>query len=397
MLQWPRPLGSGHIFCSAWFLYKVAIFTQAIVDNKERASLIPFVKTNNGIAFFAKNKTWSISSQETYYEELVQALKDDKPEEEVVEIIERAARKLEQAIEITPRISIKAGVVYFDGEAVHNYVCKRMVQMLDEGFSVVPMAKFLENLAEHPAWKLRKTLQQAAVLSEGANARVAAFAEGDPAFRVIDHLYQFLEHGNIPLTPDGCFLAYKAVRADYRDIKTGTFDNSIGQVVEMPREQVDDDPDQTCSTGLHVCSFAYLRFYSHANGHVVICKVHPRDVVAIPRDYDNTKMRVCAYKVVGEHEGYYQEHPELAFSSTVVDPDEEFGESESEYVVLGWPSAAAYEEFRSRTQDSTSEAVILDTTIHELVATETATTSLDEYPVVTVHRNGVCLRKYSVE
>jgi hypothetical protein len=37
----------------------------------------------------------------------------------------------------------------------------------------------------------------------------------------------------------------------------------------------------------------------------MICKVNPADVVAIPNDYNNTKMRVWTYEVVGEVTSYY--------------------------------------------------------------------------------------------
>jgi hypothetical protein len=94
----------------------------------------------------------------------------------------------------------------------------------------------------------------------------------------------------------------------------------------VPRNCVDEDPDRTCSHGLHVCSFDYLPHFSHANGHVVVCKVNPADVVAIPRDYNNTKMRVCRYEVVGEYEGYYSERGDrygnLSVASGSQDPED---------------------------------------------------------------------------
>ena len=51
------------------------------------------------------------------------------------------------------------------------------------------------------------------------------------------------------------------VRSDYKDVHSGTFDNSVGQVLEMPRNQVDEDKDRTCSAGLHFCSYDYLKFF----------------------------------------------------------------------------------------------------------------------------------------
>ena len=120
----------------------------------------------------------------------------------------------------------------------------------------------------------------------------------NPSKRAVDELYGFLEKGNLPITPDGHFLAYKKVREDYKDCHSGTMDNSIGQVVEMERYNVDDNKDNTCSTGLHFCSKDYLNSFGGAR--TVIVKINPRDVVSIPSDYNQTKGRACRYEVVGE-------------------------------------------------------------------------------------------------
>jgi hypothetical protein len=114
----------------------------------------------------------------------------------------------------------------------------------------------------------------------------------------------------MPLDDDGDFIAYKRVRAansaiDRRfvDIFTGQIDNSPGASVALPRNQVDEDPERTCSHGLHVCSHEYLPHFGCGNGDAVVAvKVDPEHVVAIPRDYNNAKMRVSQYTVVKEIE-----------------------------------------------------------------------------------------------
>jgi hypothetical protein len=78
-------------------------------------------------------------------------------------------------------------------------------------------------------------------------------------------------------------------------------DNSIGKIVEMERNEVDDNKDQTCSTGLHFCSQDYLPHFGNGyDSRVVILKINPADVVSIPSDYNNAKGRACKYEVVGE-------------------------------------------------------------------------------------------------
>jgi hypothetical protein len=123
----------------------------------------------------------------------------------------------------------------------------------------------------------------------------------NPSKRAVTELYGFLEKNSLPITPDGHFLAYKKVRNDYLDIHSGTMDNSVGMIVEMERNEVDDNKDQTCSTGLHFCSQDYLpHFGSGSDSRVVIVKINPSDVVSIPSDYNNAKGRACRYVVVGE-------------------------------------------------------------------------------------------------
>jgi hypothetical protein len=91
------------------------------------------------------------------------------------------------------------------------------------------------------------------------------------------------------------------VREDFKDIHSGTFDNSVGAICEMERNTVDDNKEQTCSAGLHFCSQEYLPNFGSGRGdHVMILKINPRDVVSIPVDYNNSKGRCCRYEVIGE-------------------------------------------------------------------------------------------------
>jgi hypothetical protein len=142
--------------------------------------------------------------------------------------------------------------------------------MLQDGFPVEPLVAFMENLMTNPSK------------------------------RAVDELYGFLEKNSLPITPDGHFLAYKKVRQNYFDCHTGKMDNSVGKVVEMERNEVDDNKDQTCSAGLHFCSQEYLPHFGGGDSRVVIVKINPRDVVSIPVDYNNAKGRACRYEVIGE-------------------------------------------------------------------------------------------------
>jgi len=240
-----------------------------------------YVCTDEAVHVYLHGVMRTIPTQDRSYTEVIRAIQREAPETEIVEILERDLKRVKEAVEalqhksITADVTLNGGQVMFRGETVHNSLTTRMLKQLDEGFDLVPMALFLENLLQNPS------------------------------YRAVQDLYTFLEFGKMPITPDGHFLAYRAVAPNFRDIRTGTIDNSIGCKPEMPRNQVDEDPNRTCSRGYHACSFDYLPHYAHANGHVMIVKINPRDVVAIPGDYNNTKMRISTYEVVDEYRDYY--------------------------------------------------------------------------------------------
>jgi len=185
-------------------------------------------------------------------------------------------------------IEVKDGDVYYLGRPFHNAMTDRLLSMLEEGFPVDALCNFLSRLKENPSK------------------------------RAVDELYGFLEKNSLPLTPDGYFLAYKRVRGDYTDIHSGKFDNTPGQICSMPRNEVNEDKDQTCSSGLHFCSLEYLPNFGRSSGNrVVILKINPRDVVSIPSDYNNAKGRTCRYEVVSEHNAENADSTD-AFTTSVV-------------------------------------------------------------------------------
>ena len=63
----------------------------------------------------------------------------------------------------------------------------------------------------------------------------------NPNPEIRDDLFEWMEKANLPITPDGHFLAYKKVNDDYlsfHDLKTR---NDIGSTIFLPREECDPD------------------------------------------------------------------------------------------------------------------------------------------------------------
>jgi hypothetical protein len=166
-----------------------------------------------------------------------------------------------------------AGVVSVAGEALPDSLSKRIITFANEGFDFAPLLKFWDNCKKNP----------------------------DP--RAKTDLYAFLEHNGIPITSDGCFVGYRAVRNDWLDKHTGTMMNTVGAVLTMDRALCDSDPNQTCSRGLHVAAYNYARHnFGSGDDRLINVKVNPADVVAIPVDYNGEKMRVCKFEVMAENQ-----------------------------------------------------------------------------------------------
>lgn len=277
-----------------------------------------FIKsdTHITIVFDDSFETVTVHSAAPLFDSILQAIKDcDWQKVKELTIPREAIASNELAKE--GLVTIRGDRVFYKDQAMHGTLIERMIGMLREGFNISPMIQFLNNLMDNPS-----------------NTAVT-------------ELYDFLEEGDLPITEDGCFLAYKRVKGNYADIYTGTISNAIGAVVSMPRNKVDDNRDETCSHGLHFCSRGYLPSYGAEDGNrTIVIKINPADVVSIPADYNNTKGRCCKYVVVGELEHKSEIHLEGNFNkdySSMNDHDEDYGtnlvdgdeEGDSEINVIG--------------------------------------------------------------
>lgn len=197
-----------------------------------------------------------------------------------VDIQEIFSNKELKKMNVSKKFSCQNGKFYYKGYMLKNYLAQKIIETKtkanetgeDLKHLLRPMFMFLDNLLENPS------------------------------LNSVSQLYRFVEHTKLPLTEDGCLLAYKIIRKDYTDKHTGKMDNSIGATVSMERNQVTDDPNQTCSSGLHFCSYNYATGFFNNSNHdrMVVIKINPSDVVSIPTDYNNEKGRCCKYEVLYE-------------------------------------------------------------------------------------------------
>jgi len=254
-------------------------------------SAVPFasVVTPDSVVFTAPNgKTHTVSSDHTSFDEIKELVRNigliniqkkfGNEKADPTQFIERLLVLVQPAVTIDQqgqgKVKVINGVVYYDGVPVHSVLSERILWGLREEFEMTPYVMFLENLMRNPSK------------------------------RAVDELFTFVERHKMGITEDGHILGYKRVKEDFKDIYSGTIDNSPGQIISMPRNQVNDDPNQTCSSGLHFCSQSYLPSYGKTDGNkIVIVKVDPADVVSVPVDYNAAKVRCCRYEVLSEYEG----------------------------------------------------------------------------------------------
>jgi hypothetical protein len=202
----------------------------------------------------------------------------DESVTDLFDIAKVAAAKFNR---LSDRVTERNGHIYLDGEEVNDALTKQIVRCLSEDVDDFrPLVNFFEKVATNP--------------NEHSRAQ----------------LYRWLERHDFTIDEDGDFYAYKGVSSDgagYKSIShgtaivdgetfTGAIPNQIGSIVEMPRGEVHHEPSVGCSTGLHAGTWSYASGF--ARGATLKVKINPRDVVSVPTDCNDEKLRVCRYLVV---------------------------------------------------------------------------------------------------
>ena len=239
-----------------------------------------YMSTGNMLFICAEGRTWLLGdSEDGKKEKVLKLIKEKAPWKDLKAILdvkkdEKLREWCEEANIEGSGISFGSDTIYIDGEPIYGSLCRQIETMHREGLPLDPMVNFVRKMRENPSYRIRNQLW--------------GFIEACQ------------EEGGFTIAEDGDIMAYKVVSSDFKDKHTGTFDNSIGAVVEMPRSEVDDDPNNTCSSGLHFCAYSYVNSFSSIGDRLVLVKINPADVVSIPKDYGNAKARCCRYKVVSE-------------------------------------------------------------------------------------------------
>lgn len=209
----------------------------------------------------------------------------------------------EQMQRLSERVTFHDDSLYFDGDRLDKPMTRQIVRLIRESNGVIPsgrdtvldggdlaadailpMVRFLENLALNPSRVARATL------------------------------FEWLARRRFTITSDGMILGYKGVQADdlnrsvmcgredvtvtlgnSREVHVGNIPNPVGALVEIPRGLVNPHRHVGCGVGLHVGTYDYASGWGSRLLHVLL---NPRDVVVCPDDSSIQKMRVARYTVL---------------------------------------------------------------------------------------------------
>lgn len=170
-------------------------------------------------------------------------------------------------------VKVEGGVVSYEGKPIHNVITNHILKLHANGCKFQPLVNFLEKLM------------------------------ANPSRRAIAEFYPWCEHHGLPITEDGDVLGYKQVRSTYLDWHSNKIDNHPGaKIPEMKRNEVNDNWGVACSEGYHIGALDYVRNFHNGEGHLMLVKFNPTNVVTVPSSETN-KLRVTVYEVVKEMDG----------------------------------------------------------------------------------------------
>lgn len=257
------------------------------------ADRVSFVKTDHSVTVNVNGNTFTALKDTPEFNDVVKCLKE-RNYGELPNVISKALAINKYS---DGTFAVKDGRLWIKDKMIPTALAAKILEFKGANLPYEPLVKFAENLLDNP--------------SE----------------RSVEQLFSFLEKNRHPITSDGHFIAYKSIREDWKDTHSGTFDNSPGTRVAMPRDEVDDNPEQTCSRGLHVANWEYPnRHFTGAR--LIEVKVNPRDVVAVPVDYNGAKMRVSEYVVMSQVKQARQEQLLVRDDDTDSEDEDELSQDE---------------------------------------------------------------------
>ena len=234
---------------------------------------------NSNITVFLNGEILVADQKHPNFAKIVEgAVAQDESIADLFDIGAAVAKKFESLGE---RTAFANGRIYFDGDEVDNALTKQVLRFVEAGVEdYKPLVNFFEKMAGNPNQHSR------------------------------EQAYTWLDRHGFTIHEDGDVIMYKGVRRDGEGVlrsisagpgivngqeTTGNLDNSVGNVLEMARSNVQHNPEVGCASGLHGGTWAYASTFGPVT---LAIKVNPRDIVSVPTDCDAQKVRCSKYTVL---------------------------------------------------------------------------------------------------
>lgn len=249
--------------------------------------MIAHIINNNGMTLFLGDRVVNVKKSSNKFSEILELFDHGWTGETLKESIEEIL-EASQVIEE----GFSEDLSEFEGIKMHPVFVEKLRRLYDDGYPTHCIKEFFQRYSENPSFEL--------VQLENISSNQFG-------------LFDFLSVRELPITEDGCFLAYKGVQENYWSINGNTKTrilrgqtdsgghvyNGPGHVIECHRGDVDSSR-YACSThGLHVGSLEYAKNWAGENGKVLVVKIDPKDVVSVP-EREACKCRVSKYEVIQE-------------------------------------------------------------------------------------------------
>lgn len=235
-------------------------------------------------AFFDQTgtKAYVASSEHPMFNDILEALRERKPARMVINMFDAKEGLVNRFKSLSKTLKIDGtnNQLYYEGQLLHGALADTVAKYYYEKHDDFgPLVKFLDKVQQNP--------------SEHSKS----------------NLFRWLVKHNFSIDSDGDLMAYKGINANWTSIHAGgayvdgvwvngNVPNQPGTTISMLRDKVQFNPAVGCSFGLHAGNWRYA--HSFSRGVTVLVKINPADVVSVPTDSNDEKMRVSRYHVVRE-------------------------------------------------------------------------------------------------
>jgi hypothetical protein len=257
-----------------------------------------FILGSDSLTAFVQGKPYTVNKSAEIYKSALQAVRSDD-EEAFLRAVDMKTT-IANIFSDFGDVQVQGKRIMYGNREITGLVARRVFELMENGLDAKPMLNFISNLM------------------------------ANPSKRAVDETFGFVDACSLPITEDGCILAYKFINNDYTDWYSSSVFNKPAElysegeffnlpiegagkhkevvvdyddfngniVVSMDRNLVDEDKNRTCSVGLHFCSVEYAK--SFRTDRIIVVKVNPADIVAIPSDHRESKARCCRYEIIQE-------------------------------------------------------------------------------------------------